>query len=127
MKLKKWALIAEVVGAAAVVITLIILIVGIRENTDVVRISVYGGLLDSVNDLEVSIAQDPDLSRIYDAWLNRSVASLDNAEAARLALLVVTLFRGYEKAFFAWQYEVIGDTEWSRFDRLICNAFEQIR
>jgi hypothetical protein len=39
MKLEKWALIAEIVGGVSVVITLIFLIAGIRENTAVTRVS----------------------------------------------------------------------------------------
>ncbi len=37
MKLEKWALIAEVVGAGAIVITLILVLFEIRGNTDAIR------------------------------------------------------------------------------------------
>jgi len=37
LKLEKWALMAEVVGSCAVVLTLIILIVEIRGNSDEMR------------------------------------------------------------------------------------------
>ena len=37
MKLQKWALTAEIIGAAAIVVTLVILIVELRGNTDALQ------------------------------------------------------------------------------------------
>ena len=37
MKLEKWATVAEIVSGVAVVVTLVVLVIGIRENTATVR------------------------------------------------------------------------------------------
>ena len=37
MKLEKWALIAEIVSSVAVVVTLVLLLFEVRENTDIAR------------------------------------------------------------------------------------------
>ena len=34
------------------------------------------------------------------------------------------LFRNYEKAYFSEQSGLIGQAEWARFNRNICNFFE---
>ena len=47
MKLKKWALIAEIVGGAAIVISLIVLIVEIRGNTDAIQAQAEAARLES--------------------------------------------------------------------------------
>ncbi len=48
-KLSDWASAAEIIASIAVVITLIILILGIRENTEVVRAGSYNDLLGNVD------------------------------------------------------------------------------
>ena len=118
-KLSSWASIAEIGSGIAVVVTLIFLIIGIQENTSVTRASVYASSLDSLNEFESTILTDPELSRIYVAYLNNT-GDLDSGDADRLNLIVAILFRIYEKAYYSEQYELMGEEEWGRFERLIC-------
>jgi len=46
VKVEKWAVIADVVGALAVVMTLIVLIVEVRGNTDAIRSQTAQGTFD---------------------------------------------------------------------------------
>ena len=57
-KLSDWASIAEIISGIAVVVTLIFLIAGIRENTAVLRGSSYSNTLESLNQLQASIMAD---------------------------------------------------------------------
>ncbi len=119
-RLSSWASIAEIGSSIAVVVTLIFLVVGIRENTSVTRASVYASSIDSLNEFESTILTDPELSRVYLAYLGSATASLDPADADRITLIVAILFRIYEKAYFTERYDLIGEEEWGRFERMIC-------
>ena len=63
-KLSDWASIAEIVSGVAVVITLIFLIVGIRENTNVVRASAFSDNLSAFNDFSMTVAADAELRAV---------------------------------------------------------------
>jgi len=119
-KLSDWASIAEIVGGLAVVITLFFLILGIRDNTDVTRVSVYSDLMKSLNDLEANALGDPELSRILGAYFANDFQELNESDKLMLTRYLHILFRGYEVAFFSQEFDVIGEPEWSRFERLIC-------
>ena len=120
IRLATWANVAEIVSGVAVLVTLIFLILGIYENTAVTRVSVYGDLIGSVNDMERDLYRDPELSHLATAWLNTDVEALSASDTGRLRLIVHVLFRNYEKAYFFEQEEVIDEAEWSRFGRNIC-------
>jgi len=120
-KLSDWAGIAEIVSAIAVVVTLIFLIVGIRENTAMTRVSVYGDLMQSVVELESLAVQDPNLDRVISAFYDESTAGLPDDERRTVNSYASVLFRNYERAYFSREYSVIGEAEWDRFERLICS------
>ena len=120
MKLEKWALIAEIVSGLAVVVTLIFLILGIRENTSVTRASVYSDITDSINNIQQTLFEDPELSRLYDAYTGRKTGELSEADESRTNRIAIAILRVYEKAYFGRQYGVIGDPEWGRVQSAIC-------
>lgn len=64
MKLEKWALIAEIIGAAAIVISLVYLIIEVRENTDAVNASNRQSTAARAQELALASATDPFLRRI---------------------------------------------------------------
>lgn len=49
MKLSGWASIAEIISGTAVLITLVFLVFGIRENTEITRAAAYDRNIDSLN------------------------------------------------------------------------------
>jgi len=58
MQLHKWALIAEIVGAVAILLTLVILVIEVREgsrqtalNTQSLQLSAYQDLISQLNEL----------------------------------------------------------------------------
>ena len=119
-KLSNWASIAEIGSSLAVVVTLIFLIVGLQDNTNVTRASVYASSIDSLNDFESTILADPELSRIHLAYLRSDTVGLSPEETDRLTFIMAILFRIYEKAYYSERYDLIGEEEWGRFERMIC-------
>lgn len=119
-KLSDWASIAELVSAIAVVVTLAFLIVGIRENTAITRVSVYGDLTQEFIQLDVLRMQDAGLARVVEAFFEETTEALDESERLTLDMYVQVIFRNYERAYFSQEYDIIGDEEWSRFEFVIC-------
>jgi hypothetical protein len=120
MKLSTWASIAEIVASLSVVVTLIVLIVGVRENSDLVRASAYSENLQSINDVQAVVLSDPDAVRAYTALINGNVSRLDDEDRMRVLLIVLSMFRSYESAYFDERYGLLGQQEWQRFGGNIC-------
>lgn len=124
MKLSDWTSVAEIVSGVAVVVTLIFLSVGIRENTNTVRVAVFSNLTDATNELERDIYLDPELSLVWANFLSGETDGLDATQSTRLRGILTAGFRNFDKAFFAQKYNVIGQAEWRRFDTAICSIQE---
>ena len=119
-KLSDWASIAEVVSGAAVVITLIMLLIGIRENTITTRAAEYSSLLDSINELESNRLHDAELMLLWRAFARGETFDRENPGHERFRLYLQMLGRNYEKAYYQYTSGVIGQTEWERFLFPIC-------
>ena len=124
-KLSDWASLAEIIASVAVVFTLIMLMIDVRENTEVVRSNSYDDLLGDVNEQAFIIAQDERLMRIWRLYNTGAAGELTDEERFTLLVLLRSTFRTFEKAFFAYQYGTVGDREYERFDRQDCNHFER--
>lgn len=64
MKLKEWALAAEVVSGFAIIVTLIVLIIEVRTHTDVARVAAYQQVTRDFDDWRTLILSDPQLVEI---------------------------------------------------------------
>ena len=126
-KLSDWAGVAEIISGIAVVITLIFLVVGIRENTAIVRVSVYEGLIQEINAWNHDRVRDPEVERIVSVLFSGDIEALDERDRSRLITFIQALFRTYERAYFSRQYGVIGEAEWGRFERNICSNLRNAR
>ena len=118
--LEKWALVAEIVSGVAVLVTLVVLVVGVNDNTNVTRAAVYEDLMADLNQFNLAMVNDQALAAL---WLgDDDFADLDEAKASRLVLLNRVIFRIYEAAFFSYQNGSLADAQWSRFRETICNT-----
>ena len=124
-KLSDWASVAEIISGIAVVITLVFLIVGIRDNTAALRGSAYADFLDSLNQLQASLMADPGLASRWEAYIRGDTSGLDQPSRAQLNLAVLSQIRIYEAAYFQREYELIGDREWDRILEVGCRAFRR--
>ena len=117
-KLSDWASIAEIISGIAVVITLLLVVSGINENTEVMRAAAFDRNMESINQWRAQLAQDEELLRIWQRRDQR--VDLTEVERGRLNFLTFSLWGIYEKAFYAREYGTIGASEWSRFEVQIC-------
>ena len=119
-KLADWASIAEIVSGVAVVVTLVFLILGIQENTEATRASTYGRSMAGMLDFRKTIITDPEVARVYNAFLDYNTAELDDVGTTRVRQLIWMVYSIYEDAFYAQEYGVLGGSEWTRFRQQIC-------
>jgi hypothetical protein len=109
-KFADWASIAEVISGIAVVITLVFLVVGIRENTEINRAAAYDRSIDGMNQWRFEVSQNPELARMYGAHegLFGADAGPEEVDYFRLSLIVNAVWGVYEKSYYANRYGVWG-------------------
>jgi hypothetical protein len=126
-KLSDWASIAEIVSGIAVLITLVFLVIGIRDNTEISRAIAYDRNIDSLSEVRREIVTNPDAARLWVAFQENDIESLDSSDMLRARQLIWWLFGVYEKSYFANQYGVLGSSEWDRFAVQICAQYARVR
>ncbi len=84
--------VGEVLGAAAVLVTLVYLARQIKQNTQEVRSSNYHGITDSFNGINVMMATNSDLARIFKDG-NNSYSALSEEEQTQYGFFMHAAFR----------------------------------
>ena len=116
MKLEKWALVAEVGSALAVVVTLAILVVGVRDNTRSTQAATYQALMTDINRLEFRFLEDPELAAGALGWDEEDF----DTELAKQLLTIRIASRSFEAAYYSHSNGSLDDSQWERFHRSIC-------
>jgi hypothetical protein len=88
----------EVVGAAAVVITLVYLAIQTRQNTRAVRHATERGVVEDANLWRYKVIESAEVSELFRSGL-RDPASLDPNDRYRLRMMLDALF-------FHWQHAI---------------------
>ena len=104
--------IGEIIGAAAVVLTLGYLAVQIRQNTRVVRLSAFQTTTDRQHQWFVELARDPEVARVYSAGLV-DPNSLNENERTRFDALVLMQMRNWEDVFLHHRRALVEDEVWA--------------
>ena len=123
MQLTRWAQIAELVSSVAVLITLVILVFEIRNNSSAIRSEAYGNSIELVNQWRFETTSNPDLARLYRIYTQEDVSELNPDELLQLNFYLGGLWSIYESAYFARGYDTLGLSEWDRFEIQICEQY----
>ncbi len=127
MKLEKWALIADIVGGAAIVVTLVVLIFEVNDNTNAIQAQTYQGLMSELNEYRMILA-DPEgiegRTRVLGKLAEEGWGDLTDAERLRLWAPSTIRWGIYESAYFANERGVLGQSEWTRFESAVCRGYE---
>ena len=104
-RLKKWALISEIVGGIAVVVSLVFLILEIKHNTresqlntQAIEISVYNDLISNIMSINENIIEEGDFAEIVVKANNGD--ELSEVEAMRYGSQLMNLLRHGDVAYF---------------------------
>ena len=118
-QLRKMALAAEIIGGAAVVITLIFLVLETRDNTRAIQAQTYLTLTSEVNRIREGLF-DSEVALIFALSVRDQAIPEEPGDAMAYQQIFESAFGVYEAAYYAWQKGVLGDAEWSRFDAAMC-------
>ena len=102
MSLEDLGNIGEFVGAMAVIVSLVYLAVQIRQNTRSVRTSTYQDIVRMVQEIDLLLASDPELNRIWVVG-RKDPARLDDGQQQRFSTLLVIFYRNLENAYYQRQ------------------------
>ena len=89
----------EFFGAIAVVVTLVYLVIQLRHNTQATRASTAQALADSINELNLMLAKDPELARLYQTGKFGDWDSLTPDEQFRWGYFATAGCRSFEAVF----------------------------
>ncbi|MEZ5557610.1 MAG: hypothetical protein R3E86_03585 [Pseudomonadales bacterium] len=114
MNLQKYALIAEIVGAIAVVISLAYVGVGVRQNTEAVQVANHQALV--AMDMEKNAwLRDADFAAAYQL-ANDDPAQLSPARALQVRTYVADTLNAWEFAFITFRGGAMDETIWNGWD-----------
>ena len=118
------AAIAEIVGVAAVLITLIYLAVQIKQNTAAVATSTYESVMTGFNDINVVVASHPELASVLDRGC-QNPSSLSPEGVVQFNFLLRCYANQWWKLFKLHERGSLPVEEWSIFAREAAQFFEQ--
>ena len=90
---------AQVIGAVAVVVSILYLAVQIRQNTRALRLTVHHAMSDAHAHYLALLAQDPNLFHLFRVGA-ADPASLSEEDQARLNLLLHHIFIEFEDSYY---------------------------
>ena len=111
LSLTEWANLAEVVGAAAVVVSLLFVGVQVRENTEEIRATNRQELVNRAFQATSNFALDPGLAEIF-AKVQLG-DSLSDTEAIRYGYFIRALLYDVQEAFLLNQEGRLDDDYWA--------------
>ena len=115
-RLQEYALIAEIVSAIAIVISLVFVGIEVRRNTESQKASTYQSMIDLSHDRMQTAVENREIYELVQSdW-----AELDSVDQARLGTWQRDWWRLNENAFVQYSRGVIGDGEWIGYRSLVC-------
>jgi len=102
-------------------------VVGINENNEIARAAAYDSHLGSLNEVRRMMLEDRDLMLGWQRYLAGEAEHLGEIDRMRLEYQLNILWADYEKAYYGYRYGIVGDSEWTRFERLICTNAGRLR
>lgn len=112
--LSDWASIAEIVGAIAIVVSLVFVGFQIRENTTATQSATFQEHLGFEIDVLTAAASDPVLAKVYlQTTDGLPIAELDGDEGAQATWIWVATFRLWEGYFLQYRQGMMSEDGWA--------------
>ena len=103
MRLEKWALIAEILGATSIVATLVVLIFQVGENTAAIRAASLQSVATRIEERTMFVATNPQLADLIFRANTGGDIELQSAEGRQLAFYYSSLLSGIEEAYLQFR------------------------
>lgn len=104
--------VGEILGALAVLVSLLYLAVQIRQNTASIKSSTFQNAITSISHVSLNIGTDPDSAGIMHKAFTGDTADLTEQERFRVGLLFTAMFRNYENFWFQYRSGVMEEHVW---------------
>ena len=112
MTLQDWSNLAQVIGAAAVVISLFYVGFQIKRNTSAVRSATAQAVHDNYADWYMNMMGDAELNRIAIKGL-KDYFSLDETEKAQFIGAFMAVISFSQNAFYQWREKTLSSSLWA--------------
>jgi hypothetical protein len=123
-RLQEYALVAEIIGAVAIVASLIFVGLQIQQGTSITKAASYQDFVEELNDWRSLLLTDPELRRLFvKSQRQEGLSDLEAEEQLALGMLYGNLFSIIESAYFSREYGLIGNAEWERIRTGLCDNF----
>lgn len=124
MRLGELSDLAQVIGAIAVVISIVYLAVQIRQNTRALGLSVHHAITDANAQILALLAQDPDLARLFRIGAGDFKALADD-DRSRFNCLLHRIFLTFEDGFYHLRVGALPAPMSERFSRVLPTYLNQ--
>ena len=109
--------VGEVVGAVAVVLSLIYLAIQVRQNTRTLRRSATADSVAGVRDFNSRLIGDPTMTRIFRRGLE-GMDDLDPDDRAQFIVFIFNLFKTFEDLHYQFTEGGLDPAIWEGWERL---------
>ena len=116
--------IGELLGASAVLVTLIYLAVQIKQNTSAVATATYESTMTGFNDINIVVAGNPALASVLDRGC-QNPDSLNSEEVVQFNFLLRCYSNQWWKLFKLYERSSLPAAEWSIFAKEAAQFLEQ--
>jgi len=116
--------VGELLGASAVLVTLIYLAVQIRQNTSAVATATYESTMTGFNDINIVVAGNPALASVLDRGC-QNPDSLNSEEVVQFNFLLRCYTNQWWKLFKLYERGSLPASEWSIFAKEAAQFLEQ--
>jgi cytochrome bd-type quinol oxidase subunit 1 len=110
MKLEKWALVAEIASAVAIVITLLFFVVELRSNTEAIRGQNRQAVADGVRQITLAVATNPGLADLVSGDV--PMANATESQRNQLATWESAWLKSAEEAYLQYEAGILDEEIW---------------
>jgi hypothetical protein len=114
-KLERWAVVAEIVAAVAVVASLVHLSFEVKRNTSAVRSQTSQGLLELSNEANLQIVSNPGFADLF-LRANENLAGLNEIERLQYRRHINSELNIWEHAFYSHENGTMDERLWRADD-----------
>lgn len=122
MKLEKWAQVAEIIAAVAVVVSIVYLGREVESNTSAVRGAAMQAIAATDAEILMTVAADSELSEIVRVG-QRTPAQLSPAEAFRYRMYMRQFWLSFQNIYQQSELGLIESSVWQSYRTVICGMW----
>ena len=105
------AAVAELIGAVAVVLSLLYLAAQIRQSTRTMRSAAFQSTIGFATAFAESLSRDPDLAAVFLAGIS-DYSSLNETDRLRFHFQMISMLRRYENMHYQSRMGLLHDEQW---------------